>query len=393
MVLDLYFASVLIFIAFLAIIIYRDRKNIDVNYILLMRRSKRGIKFIEKIAKYSRFWKIVGTIGVITAFFVTALGFWSLIDLSIKIISGEITGPTGGIVLPSPTATTVVGPGVLLIPFWFWILIIPIILIPHELFHGIIAKAEKVRIKSVGLLLFAIFPGAFVEPDEKQIKKLKVLDKFRIFTAGSFANVLIGLILFNPFLNIGLIPNVIWPTFVSNGLYIDKVNQTSPAFQAGIPDQSILTSIDGQKIQIGYTDYLTRTYLLKYIPDVKKDANVTLTVNGIDYSVRPNLITENGTSKYYIGVILKPIINVNEEFFFGFLIPFLTWLWLFCYGVAIVNILPIYPLDGGLVLQAIAQKITKKHQKLITTVVTIFTLSLLIFSIIGPYIIKVFQFF
>jgi membrane-associated protease RseP (regulator of RpoE activity) len=33
------------------------------------------------------------------------------------------------------------------------------------------SRVEKIRVKSAGLLLVLVLPGAFVEPDEKQLKK------------------------------------------------------------------------------------------------------------------------------------------------------------------------------------------------------------------------------
>jgi len=49
-------------------------------------------------------------------------------------------------VLPTFEATTSAGPGYILIPFWYWIIIIASILVPHELFHGIVARAEKIKL-------------------------------------------------------------------------------------------------------------------------------------------------------------------------------------------------------------------------------------------------------
>ena len=42
-------------------------------------------------------------------------------------------------------------------------------IIIHEFSHGILARVENVKINSIGLLLFAIIPGAFVEPDEEKL--------------------------------------------------------------------------------------------------------------------------------------------------------------------------------------------------------------------------------
>jgi len=395
MIIDSYSLSILAFIVLLAVIIYRDRKNIKIsNYVLITRRSRKGIEILDKMGKYKKFWKVVGFIGILTAFYLMIVGVSSLFEVSKKIITSEITGPTGGIILPSPTKSTIFGPGFIGIPFWIWIFILPLIMIPHELLHGIMSRVEKVRVKSFGFLLFLILPGAFVEPDDEKIKRLKLVNKLRIFVAGSFANFLVAMLLFNPLLNIGLIPNVVWPSFVSNGGYIVDVNKTSPAFLAGVPVNAILTHINGEELKIGYTDFLAGTYLPKSLEN-KTNETMILTVNGTNYSVMPSHVTTDNKTTPYIGLSIKPIIKTNEELFVTFIFPFFNWLWLLSLGVSIVNILPIYPLDGGLVVQSIVKRFVKKmkYQNVILSLVTTITIALLIFAILGPYLIRLPQFF
>jgi membrane-associated protease RseP (regulator of RpoE activity) len=391
MIIDAYSLSILIFFLILGIGIYLDRKNIEIKYILIIRRIRKGVKLFDKIAKYKIFWKVFGTFGIIIAIYLMSIGLLNLIEFSKKIILGEITGPTGGLVLPSPTKSTIFGPGFIGIPFWIWIIIVPIIMIPHEIFHGIMARVEKVKIKSFGLLFFIIFPGAFVEPDDNQIKKIKLLSKLRIFVAGSFANFLVSLLLFTPILNIGIIPNFVWPNFVPGSVFIVDVNKTGAAFEAGIPVNSTITHINGERIEISYTDFLQKTYLLKYFKNIKAGEKLILTINGKNYSVIPKNITINNYTRPYIGVTIKPVVkNIDEAFFFSFLIPLLTWMWMLSFAVAVVNILPIYPLDGGLVLDSIVEKFARKYKKEIVSLVTAFTITLLVFTILGPYIMKSF---
>ncbi len=170
---SVYFWSVVAFFAILAVLIYRDRKKIEFhNYVLAMRKTKRGRHFIYRVADASpRFWKALSTVAVIAAFGLMAYGIY-IILLSTQLIFAEIiTVPALQLILPVPQAQPVSGFGFIGVPFWFWILIVPFVLFPHEFAHGIIARVNKVRIKSVGLIQLLIFSGAFVEPDENQIKK------------------------------------------------------------------------------------------------------------------------------------------------------------------------------------------------------------------------------
>jgi len=254
---DLYLLSVIIFFLILAILIYRDRKNIDFKYVLFMRRTKRFRNILDKIAKKSiLFWKIVGTIAFLVCLFFMINGTYTMFDVAYKVSIGVITQPALSIALPIPSEQMVVGPGFIGIPFWFWIIVVATILIPHEAFHGIIARAEKIRLKDVGLLLLAIFPGAFVEPDEKQLKKSKLMTKLRIFSAGSFINIVIGLLV------IFLVQHLIWSSNVY-GILITSVNETSPAAEIGLKPGMVVESIDNKEMNMGFNDY---SFLVLMVP-------------------------------------------------------------------------------------------------------------------------------
>lgn len=79
------------------------------------------------------------------------------------------------------------------VPFWFWIISIFVIITPHELSHGFLMAAEKIKIKSLGFVWLLVFPGAFVEPDEKQFQKAKPVKRMKIASVGSIANIILFL--------------------------------------------------------------------------------------------------------------------------------------------------------------------------------------------------------
>jgi membrane-associated protease RseP (regulator of RpoE activity) len=367
---DIYTLSVIMFFAILGILIYKDRKNIDFKYILIMRRTKKFRNFIDKVAKKSPLlWKIIGTIAFAVCFFYMIQGVYLL----------WIFQPAIQFVLPTPTATGAAGPGYILIPFWFWMIIIASILVPHEFSHGVMARAEKIKLKSVGLLLLAIFPGAFVEPDEKEVKKAKTLTKLRIFSMGSFANFVVSFIIFY------LILYVIWPLSISPGIFLLNVTDSSPAQLAGLEPGMILTEANGKQIIPTYTEYLNGTsYLHDEIGDVKPNQTISIKSNGNYYNVK--LDFNETANKTYMGIIYRPIFKISPEFLLGGLIPLLTMISFFSLAVGIVNILPIYPLDGGLIVQAIADRFAKKKSKQIVTTITALTLMIMIYSFLKPFL-------
>ena len=81
-------------------------------------------------------------------------------------------------------------------PFYFtyWIIALAVTAVSHEFFHGIFAKARDIKIKSTGFAFLGPFVGAFVEPDENKVRKLKIKKQLGFLSAGSFANVLVTFI-------------------------------------------------------------------------------------------------------------------------------------------------------------------------------------------------------
>lgn len=394
--LDVYQASIMIiFFVILAIWAYFDRKNIEFKYILFIRKTKRGLKILDRIAKFKNFWKLVGIIAIISCFGMVIEGLRSIFLVSWLIVSGRIKESLGGLVLPTPTATPVFGPGFIGLPFIFWIIILPTILFPHEIAHGIMCRLDKIRVKSAGIILLLILPGAFVEPDENEIKKSKLLTKLRIFSAGSFANFLFACLIFTPFLGIGILPNIIWPSITTGYLRIVEVNSSSPAGIAGLEAGMIITEINGKKVEITYLDFLELNYISKYAEGLKVGDKINITANGKLYEIPVEEIKLNNITGLYVGindrnVMPEPKLNVSA---FNFLVNLLTWMWVLNYAVAVLNIMPIYPLDGGLILKSITEKITKKYSDQIVISVSIITALLVLFTIIGPEIMKALQFF
>jgi membrane-associated protease RseP (regulator of RpoE activity) len=415
---DVYLLSVIAFFAILAILIYRDRKNVEVkNRILVIKRTKKFRDLLDNIARISpRFWKIFSTIGILIAISVMVVGFLSIGKTSYDVASGLYEQPPYQFVIPTPTATGSIGPGYISIPFWFWIITIAIILIPHEFLHGVIARTEKIKLKSVGLLvflaqpfallfvlayslstrsfnfswilaaIFLILPGAFVEPDENQLKKSKLLTRLRVFAAGSFANILIAIfaVLIMMFL--------IWPSSVSPGIYIVQVNETGPAGLAGLKPNVTLLEINGEKIDTRLCNPLGSligetcrgVFYVKQFENLEPNQIVTLKSNESSYTLR--LSYNENTRSPYMGIGYAPVTRQNSGFQLDVLMPLFSMIALFSFAVGMINILPIYPLDGGLMFEAVMKKVSKKNYKKIVKAITIIIILMIFYGFVGPYL-------
>jgi membrane-associated protease RseP (regulator of RpoE activity) len=296
-------------------------------------------------------------------------------------LEGVVKMPGLSFVFPSVKPEVEVGPGYLLLPFWFWLAIVVSVVVPHELLHGIMSRAEKIRIKSAGLLLLLVLPGAFVEPDEKQLKKSKLISKLRVFVSGSLANFLVYFIVFN------LTSNFIWPYFVPGPIILKEVNASSPAAQAGLKPNMVISEINGKPVKLSYDEFLAGSkYLLEETKNLKPGDEISVIANGTEFRVKLAPNPEN-ESLPYLGIVYSPITRY-EDFSLGFFFQLLTWVWVINYAVAIFNIMPLYPLDGGMVVLAVAEKISKKNAVKITYVITFITLSILVFNFVAPFLLQ-----
>src|SRR5438445_1019473 len=138
MMLDYYLISVIVFFVILGIGIWNDRKNIEHKYfIFYKRKTERGKKFIDSAVKISpTFWRNLGTVAVIVTFIAMVYGIYQIAFTIELAASGVITQPGIKLLLPTATANPSSGFGFIGIPFWFWIIIVAVLLIPHEFFHG-----------------------------------------------------------------------------------------------------------------------------------------------------------------------------------------------------------------------------------------------------------------
>ena len=390
---DLYTLSVVLFFAILGIVIYRDRKNIDFKYILLMRRTKRFRNILDKIAKESiTFWKVIGTIAFVVCLIVMIYGTYVMVDIAYLIQTGVITQPALSFALPVPSEQVIVAPGFIGIPFWFWILVISIILIPHEAFHGIIARAEKIKLRDVGLMLLAIFPGAFVEPDEKQLRKSKLMTKLRIFSAGSFINIAIG------FLIILLVQSLIWSPNVG-GILITNVIESTPAAEIGLEPGMVIESINDRETTMNFdeysfmilmisgsnteeiTGYISSLVLYRQLALYNPGDTVELKVSGNNYDLK---LAEHPKIEGFPYIGINSTLNTKDASLFAVVFPLFGLMATLSILVGAFNILPIYPLDGGLIVQSIAERFAKKKAKYIVMGITAAMVIVIIFSFVGP---------
>lgn len=234
-----------IFVILISIFLYRGRKNLKREGLLLLYKASWGIKLIDKIGKkYKKTLNVLSYVAVVLGYILMA-GIIYMFGriLWIYILNPEIVR---AIKIPPITPLFPYLPQAFhldfLPPLYFiyFIIIIAVIAIPHEFFHGIFSAHNKIKIKKTGFGFFPfflpVFLAAFVEPDEKQMQKKKIFPQMSVLAAGTFANILTAILFF--LIMIGFFALAFIPSGVNFDSYTYAV--------AGI---SAITSVNGAVLE------------------------------------------------------------------------------------------------------------------------------------------------
>ncbi len=174
------------------IILYAVRKwgekyGLDISGPLLLWKTEKGKRLIDRIAR-KKGWKVYGNIAILIT--VVAMVATSYLIIMNVIISFQISPESA----PSPRLMLGI-PGINpIIPIGYGIIALAIAIIVHEFSHGILARFERIKVKALGLVFLIVPVGAFVEPDEEQLLKVKRAKRARVFAAGPTANIVLAVI-------------------------------------------------------------------------------------------------------------------------------------------------------------------------------------------------------
>ena len=363
--------SVLLFFALIAFRLYLKRKELKIEKVIIFEYSKKYTEKINEVVnRHQKFFKALGIIAFISAPLMMFVGVYYIINSLI------FFKPSVALVLPSVSNFKYPGP-VISVPFWIWIIAIFVIVFSHESMHALIAASERIKTRRYGLLyLLAIPIGAFVDIDEKRIEKLETKKKIKIFAAGSLGNVLA----FFLFLTILIVfPQIINQFLESKGVWFNNTASDSPAGKVGL--KGIILKIDNTTINNIYDlhDFLRNT-----------KPNTTVLIETTEGKYELTLAEKDNIS--YIGIVgVKNYIiykNTNKPVpeniitFISYSFAVIQWIAFLSLGVAIANMLPIIPLDGGLIIREILRKRLGNETGIkLSNIVSSIFLILLIFSL------------
>ncbi len=340
------------------IFIYRKRFETQAKVILLL-RTKWGIAWMDRVSEKYREWIILlGYIGIGVGF----IGMGLIAFLLIKNLYDLMTVPTAvntvSLVVPGISI-----PGLGVLEFWHWIIMIFIIAVVHEFAHGVVARAHNVEVKNTGFVLFGPILGAFVEPNEKKMSKEKDTVQYSILAAGAFSNVILAL------LALLILSVVIAPTYIdlnqqtqeSVGFTFDKYDgKDLPIEKAGIKPGTLVMRVDGQRVN-SFAEAQT------IISSKKPGDSITLTADGKDYIINLTSHPQDNT-RAYMGVYAPHDVRMMKEeyvgtrtgFYFNIIDEaraFFSWLSMLSLGIGLFNLLPLPIVDGGRMVQTFMRKL------------------------------------
>jgi membrane-associated protease RseP (regulator of RpoE activity) len=411
-----------------------ERLGVTLMGPFLMLKTTRGKAFIEKLSRWKA-WSLVGRAFVLLVA-ITMVGITLLLLWSASLVQS----------IPperAPTPQTLLGlPGVNpFIPLSYGIFALAIAIVVHEFSHGILARRWRVTIKSLGLLLFIVPIGAFVEPDEDELRALDRRKRGTVYAAGPGSNVVLAVVMALLF-SVGMM-GAVQPKAL--GMGITGVVEGSPAEAVGLTQGMIITHIDGEPIldRADFSAVLAQTkageeiLITAYASGMSRTLTVTL-ADRYDFTG-----LEEDRGRGYIGVstistnpdIFNPLesrkrLGLGSALFIYILLPFqglspvqppltefyevtgswsvvpteLFWIlsnavyWLFWINLMLgmTNALPAVPLDGGdmfrdwLVAAIVRLKANMRSEerervaRSISYFIALIILALIVWQMIGP---------
>jgi membrane-associated protease RseP (regulator of RpoE activity) len=313
--------------------------GVEVNFPLLMWRTQRLRGFIDRLANRApRFWKWYMNLGI-----VISTGFMILMAVALVYsLKTLMDAPTVSLVVPGVEV-----PGSpIFIPLLAGLIALATVLIVHEFSHGILSRVEKININSIGLLLFAIIPGAFVEPDEEELNELSRPARMRIYVAGSMANLTLAAI---AMIIMMVISSFIVPVvFEDDGVVINRLTSDGNAFNH-MPEGMVIRSINNLTVK-DMASFQKATNTLKPNETVnihtdQGDYSFQLKSNPMNRSlgfmgvqVEANNVIADGFDNQFYTPLLWILMPLSELLF---------WIYFLNFAIGTFNLLPMKPLDGG----------------------------------------------
>ena len=368
----------ILFYAVVILFFYIHRKNVEVKgKILFIFRTKLGLKAMDKIAKICpRFLKFLGVFGIYVGFIAMVGLFAFLVYQTVLLFVRPDTPAALAPLLPGVRI-----PGLPVLPFWFFIISIFVVVVIHEFSHGIFARLYNIKVKNSGLIFLGPIPGAFVEPDEKVMGKASSKAQLSILSAGSFANILLFVLIF-------IISTFLLTPFANsllndNQIVVDRLEAGFPVAQSDIEEGEMLLEVNGEEIinVASFTEFMRSTKPNEELL-IKTDKRETKVIT----AEHPR-----GAEFGYLGVVVSPANFTAFESVVFWITRLFFWIWLISFGIGLFNWLPLFITDGGRMVYVLAHKVLKDKKKAMNVWSKVNFLCLfIVFIQLGAFVVQLF---
>lgn len=343
-----------------------EKRGLVVKPFYLMYKTAIFNKPIERLAARKTFWRTFWNVGAAIGYGQIGLIIYQLTKNAFNLVyKTDQAGPIQ-LIIPLPGLT------ISWENFPYIIISIFVLVMTHEAAHGIAALVDGVPLKSAGVFFALAIPGGFVEPEEEKLEQASNPTKLRIFAAGSFTNIAVWLVVVILMMNF---TTTISPFYnpSSSGVLITGLVEGGAAEKAQIPQWSVVTALNG-------THVTNITDLSRYMLNVKPHSLVNIKTDGGTYAVLTQEHPQNKT-RAVIGITL---FNAYEPRFASMPVQlpyqvYMTenWMSIILISVALINMLPLYPLDGDKFLDTTLQALGIKRTKEVRTIASAVSLGIL----------------
>ena len=411
---------------------------------VLLLRTKRGIKLLKRISNKRRFWKAYGSFAVVFCFiamilmtFVVIFNIWAISGLPTE-QRASLPGPEIALVLPG------INPILPIEYIGFIIIAFIVAIVVHEFSHAILNFVGELKVKSMGILYFIVPIGAFVEPDEEELKKTETGKRMRVYAVGPLSNFVVAFITLLLFSFVFM--SAVQPV---DGAHIFYIIDDTPAEEIGLSPGIVITSLNDTEIKNldDFSNAIQNT-------SPNQTVNISYYKKGITYSLKANLASlydysenESHINESFLGVGFVPYNydvnylknpfsskNFPDSFLILYALPILGYLagynpiaapftdsyeitgfmggisqdvfwnivsilyWIFWLNIAVglFNVLPMMPLDGGFLfndavgstVKKLKKDISEENKERIVKNVSLIVSLIILFLIVMPFFIK-----
>jgi membrane-associated protease RseP (regulator of RpoE activity) len=372
-------ASVIVFFSVISYMLWKDRDKSDFSKGIIIRRMYTGRRALDAMVKNNkRLFTVLGNLSVIVA--IATAFFGTLFLLIFPMIFGQ---KSLGLVLPTVGGFQYPGP-IISIPIWYWLISVFIIMAVHETFHAIMSRLANVRLNNYGLIFFFFLPiGAFVDPDMKKVMRLDVMPRLRIYAAGSFGNFLTALVMICLIFS----TSYVLSRTIQSVPIIHETLEGYPAHEVGL--SGTVLEVNGIQIESmgDFTEFLLNADVGDELEIVTTDGTYTLTTVESPHDPTQAYLgihLDYTFYKYITGPYEGQKIQMSVLRTIVFWEGLLSWMLILNVGVAIVNLLPMKPLDGGYIFEEVVKDRLNSQEsvKKVTKYVSILVLLLVVYNLV-----------